>query len=89
MKDAMREVITVAEKENINIREEDFNEYIELIDNMNPDGMPSMRQDGLAKRRSEVELFSGTLIALADKHKINLPVNKKTYDLVKKKEKEY
>ena len=89
MKDAMREVITVAEKENINIREEDFNEYIELIDNMNPDGMPSMRQDGLAKRRSEVELFSGTLIALADKHKINLPVNKKIYDLVKKKEKEY
>ncbi len=89
MQNAMKEVITVAEKENINIRKEDFDEYIELIDNMNPDGMPSMRQDGLAHRRSEVELFSGTLIALADKHKINIPVNKKIYEIVKKKEKEY
>ncbi len=75
--------------EGVNIRKEDFDEYIELIDNMNPDGMPSMRQDGLAHRRSEVELFSGTLIALADKHKINIPVNKKIYEIVKKKEKEY
>lgn len=89
MQSAMREVITLAQKENIKITQEDFNDYVKLIDGMNPNGMPSMRQDGLAHRKSEVELFAGTVIALANKHKIDVPVNKKIYENVKKIESKY
>ena len=51
--------------------------------------MPSMRQDGLQKRKSEVELFAGTVIKLADKHRIDVPVNRKIYETVLKMEEEY
>lgn len=89
MQSAMKEVITLAQKENVNVTMEDFYSYVELIDNINPNGMPSMRQDGLAQRKSEVELFAGTVIALAGKHKIDVPVNKKIYELVMKIESKY
>ncbi|MDI9509970.1 MAG: ketopantoate reductase family protein [Bacillota bacterium] len=89
MQNAMKEVIILAEKENINITKEDFDYYVKLIDNMNPDGMPSMRQDGLAKRKSEVELFAGTVIALANKYKIDLPVNQWIYETVREMESKY
>jgi 2-dehydropantoate 2-reductase len=89
MQNAMKEVITLAQKENVNVTQEDFDDYVKLIDSMNPNGMPSMRQDGLAHRKSEVELFAGTVIALANKHKIDVPVNKKIYEIVMKMESEY
>ena len=47
--------------------------FPEIADGLNPEGMPSMRQDGMAKRYSEVELFSGTVIPLAQKHGIDVP----------------
>lgn len=89
MQNAMKEVLGLAQKENINVTKEDFDDYVRLIDSMNPDGMPSMRQDGLAHRISEVELFAGTVIALANKHNIDVPVNKKIFEIVKKIESEY
>lgn len=89
MKNAMKEVITLAQKENVNITKDDFDDYLKLIDNMNPNGMPSMRQDGLAHRKSEVELFAGTVIDLANKHRIDVPVNQKIYEMVMKIESEY
>jgi 2-dehydropantoate 2-reductase len=89
MKDAMSEVMRLAQMENINLTQKDFDDYIELVDQMNPNGMPSMRQDGLQKRKSEVELFAGTVIKLADKHKIDVPVNKKIYETILKIEGEY
>jgi 2-dehydropantoate 2-reductase len=89
MKDAMSEVMRLAQMENINLTQKDFDAYIELVDQMNPNGMPSMRQDGLQKRKSEVELFAGTVIKLADKHRIDVPVNRKIYETVLKMEEEY
>lgn len=89
MQNAMKEVITLAQKENVNVTKEDFDGYVTLIDKMNPNGMPSMRQDGLAHRKSEVEFFAGKVVALANKHKIDVPVNKKIYEFVIKMESEY
>ena len=89
MQNAMKEVITLAQKEHVNITQEDFDGYVQLIDQMNPSGMPSMRQDGLAQRKSEIELFAGTVIALANKHNIDVPVNKKIYEIVMEMESEY
>jgi 2-dehydropantoate 2-reductase len=89
MLSAMREVMTVAQKEHINITKKDFDDYVKLVDSLNPDGMPSMRQDGLAHRKSEVELFAGTIVALAKKHGLHVPVNQEIYDTVIKMESLY
>ncbi len=89
MKAAMREVIALAEKEQVPVTEEDLNSYLALMDTLSPDGMPSMRQDGIAKRNSEVELFAGTVIRESEKHGLDAPVNKELYHMVKKLEAEY
>lgn len=89
MEKAMREVMLLGEKEGVAITEKDINEYMNLIDNMNPHGMPSMRQDGLARRKSEVELFSGTVLKLAKKHGVSVPVNQKIYEIVNIMESRY
>lgn len=89
MKNAMREVITLGNLENINLSERDLEEYVALIDTLDPEGMPSMRQDGLHKRKSEVELFSGTVLALGKKHGVDTPINKKIYEIVREMESRY
>ena len=89
MQAAMREVILVAQKENVSITQADFDEYVRLVDTLNPVGMPSMRQDGLARRKSEVELFAGTVLALAEKHGIDVPVNRKIYKTILEMERAY
>lgn len=50
MKSAMREALVLANAENVNVTEKDLKYYVDLIDTLNPNGMPSMRQDGLAKK---------------------------------------
>ncbi|HHU90887.1 MAG TPA: ketopantoate reductase family protein [Clostridiaceae bacterium] len=89
MKAAMREVILIAEKENVPVTEKDLDEYVSLVDTLNPNGMPSMRQDGLARRKSEVEFFSGTVLKLGKKHGVPTPVNQKIYDRILSMESEY
>lgn len=84
---AMKEVIGLAEKENINIGEDDFNYYLSLLDTLSPNNMPSMRQDGLQKRKSEVELFSGTVVRLGKKHNFPTPVNDQIYQRIREMEK--
>ena len=89
MQAAMKEVIQIAQKENISITQADFDEYVKLVDTLSPAGMPSMRQDGLAHRKSEVELFAGTVIALAKKHGIDAPINQIIYDTILEMERAY
>ena len=76
---AMREVLELSKYEGVKLTEDDLNFYVELMNTMSPQGMPSMRQDGLAHRRSEVELFSGTVCRLAKKHGLSVPVNEWLY----------
>lgn len=86
---AMREAMAIAQKEMVSVTEQDLNDYLNLIDTLSPEGMPSMRQDGLAKRYSEVELFAGTVLQKAKKHGIDVPVNRYFYETVKKIEASY
>jgi 2-dehydropantoate 2-reductase len=88
MKAAMREVVALSEKEKTGLTRKDLEEYVALIDTLNPAGMPSMRQDGLAGRKTEVELFAGTVIRKALQYNAPVPVNRQLYDTVKKMEKE-
>lgn len=72
---AMREVVELSKKEGVNLSEEDFKTYLQIIDNLNPLGMPSMRQDRIAKRPTEVKLFAGTVIDKAAKWNLPVPAN--------------
>lgn len=89
MKSAMREVIELAELEHVAVTEADLAFYVNLVDTLDPDGMPSMRQDGLAHRYSEVELFSGTVLKKANAHGLSVPVNEALYRQIKEMEARY
>ena len=86
---AMREVLQLAQAEGIGMTEGDFETYLSIIDHLNPTGMPSMRQDRLAKRKSEVEFFAGTVIRRSEKQGLRAPVNQSLYEEVKKIESLY
>lgn len=79
---AMREVVELANAEGIALSEKDIEEYCNIVSTLDPDGVPSMRQDGIAKRKSEVEMFAGTVIKMAAKHGIPTPANQFLYDKV-------
>ena len=51
--------------------------------------MPSMRQDGLARRPSEVEFFAGTVIRRAEAAGLDVPVNRELYRRIKGMESGY
>lgn len=80
---AMREAQTLARLEGYPISDAEFDEWIALADSLAPEGKPSMRQDGEAHRKSEVELFAGTMIALGRRHGVPTPVNDWLYEQVK------
>ena len=86
---AMREVIAVGNAEGVKLTEADLQEYDRLIGTLAPDGMPSMAQDRIAKRYSEVEMFSGVILSYGKKHGIPTPVNAWLYEQVQKIESEY
>ena len=86
---AMREVIALAGAEGICLNEQDLNQYIDIIGTLSPEGTPSMGQDRINRKPSEVELFAGTVMRLAEKHGLYVPVNRFLYERVQKIEKEY
>jgi len=79
MRAAMAEVLALAELEGIPLTQADLDGYVALIDTLNPQGMPSMRQDGLQHRATEVEFFAGTVLQKAKKHGLAVPVNEALY----------
>ena len=75
MKGAMREVVAVANSLGIELGEADIDHWLEIINGLNPKGEPSMRQDARARRKSEVELFGGTICRLGRENNVPTPVN--------------
>ena len=60
-----------------------------MMPTFNPDGMPSMRQDVLAKRPTEVEQFAGVVRRLAQKHGMPTPANDFFYEKIREIEANY
>lgn len=86
---AMKEVMALSKREGINLTEDDLNYWLDILDSLNPSGKPSLRQDLEARRYSEVELFSGTVIKIGEKYGVKTPVNKQLYDKIKLIESKY
>ncbi len=77
---AMEEVLAVAVCEGVDLSQSDIDYWLKIFDNLEPDGMPSMAQDVKAGRSTEVELFGGTIVKLAQKHGVEVPLNKMFYE---------
>ncbi|MDM5335239.1 ketopantoate reductase family protein [Ureibacillus composti] len=86
---AMREVIALSEKEEIYLSEKDLNYWLDVLSTLSPEGKPSMAQDVEAKRKSELELFAGTVLKFGIKHDIPTPVNRMLYDQIHAIESKY
>lgn len=80
---AMREAMAVARAEGVNLTERDLNEMYELTASIDPAGMPSMAQDRINHRLTEVDEFAGTIIRLAERHKILVPQNRWLYSRIR------
>lgn len=55
---------------------------IQLFNSMIPDGKTSMLQDIEAGRKTEIELFSGTVVKLGEKYNIQTPYNKIVKEMI-------
>lgn len=74
-KNVMKEVQAIAKAEGVNNTETMVEETIKHIETMIPDGKTSMLQDVEAGRKTEVEMFAGTIIDYGKKHNIPTPYN--------------
>lgn len=71
----MKEVIEVSKYEGIHLNDEDYEEWLKILNTLSDEGKTSMLQDIEAGRKTEVELFAGTVVKLAQKHNIKTPMN--------------
>lgn len=86
---AMREAKAVACAEGVAVTEDDLTQMAQLIASLEPNGMPSMAQDRINKKPTEVELFAGTVLRLAKRHHIYVPTNQWLYDRIRQIETAY
>lgn len=86
MIEAMREVLRVADTQDVDLSEADISYWLDLLATLNPDGHTSMCQDVLAGRPTEVELFAGTMLKIAEEEGLSLPVNAFLYERLKELE---
>jgi len=86
---AMREVIAVANAEGIDLNDGDIESIYNTVNMLSPTASTSMYQDVLAGRKTELEMFGFTLMKLAEKHRISVPVNEILYLQLRTIEKTY
>ncbi len=83
MVDAMREVLTLSELEQTGLGESDIDAWLDTLRGLNPEGKTSMVQDVEAGRPTEVDLFAGTVLEIASRHGIDVPVNRTLYRIIR------
>ena len=80
---AMREALAVARAEGVDVTEADLAQMARLIASLDPAGMPSMAQDRLNQKPTEVEEFAGTICRLAGRHGLLVPTNQWLYQRIR------
>ena len=82
----MKEVQAIAKAEGIQNSEKMLQDALKALAKMTPDGKTSMLQDIEAGRKTEVEMFAGTMVALGKKYSIPTPYNTVLKGLIEAKE---
>ncbi|MCL1790264.1 MAG: ketopantoate reductase family protein [Peptococcaceae bacterium] len=83
MLDAMEEAKAVAAREGVALTDQDVDRWLAVLESLDPEGLPSLYQDVLAGRTTEVELFSGTVRRMGQKYGIPTPINDFLYQEIK------
>ncbi len=79
---ASREVIAIAERVGVRLSEDDLAQYAAVLEAISPLGKTSMLQDVEAGRKTEVDIFAGTVIELGQQYGVATPVNQLLYKLI-------
>ena len=86
MDDAMQEVLSLASNMGIDLGQKDIEKWYTILDTLGPEGKTSMLQDMEAGRKSEVEMFAGTLIDLGLICGLTFPVNRTILRIIEARE---
>lgn len=78
----MKEVQAVAKAEGIKNTDKMIDEALDTFGKMTADGKTSMFQDVEGKRKTEVDMFAGTMIEFGKKHNIPTPYNMVLKDML-------
>jgi 2-dehydropantoate 2-reductase len=89
MESAMREVIALSQALGTGLSEGDLVSWYATLKALSPGAKTSMLQDIEAKRKTEVEAFAGTVVALGKKAGVPTPVNQLLFDLIRTIEQSY
>ena len=90
MRKAMQEVIKLANLEGVPLPPDNDVKFLDaMMPTFNPEGMPSMRQDVLAKRLTEVDEFAGVVRQRAKKYGLPTPANDFFYTRIREIEAGY
>ncbi len=85
---AMREVAAIARKKGIDLGEREIDEQEKAVARLPFENKPSTLQDLERGRKTEVDMFSGTVIRLGEELGIDTPVNRVLYHGIKVRESE-
>jgi 2-dehydropantoate 2-reductase len=79
----MREVIAVAGPAGVDLSETDIDGWFKVLSTLAPDGKTSMLQDIEAGRRTEVDIFAGTVLRLGQRYGVPTPVNRVLFQIIR------
>lgn len=77
------EVVKVAAAQGITITNEERKKHEDRLKILIPTNIPSTRQDIIAGRKTEVDIFAGTMIRLGEKLGVPVPYNEMFYHAIK------
>lgn len=77
---AMAEVVALSQAEGTGLTPSEIDDWDGILQTLDPTGMTSMAQDAVAGRRTEVDIFAGTIVAMAEKHGLHVPINRMLND---------
>jgi 2-dehydropantoate 2-reductase len=84
-----REVVRIAEKSGIALGEADIEAIFPILGRLSPEKKTSMLQDVEARRKTEVEIFSGTVIMHGQRLGVPTPVNEMLFKMIRALEQGY
>jgi len=85
----IKEALAVARAEGLCISDEEGRECLDKVIASNQANKSSMAMDVLAKRKSEIDFINGRIVTLAQKHGIEVPMNRSMVFFVKGLESHY
>jgi len=79
----VKELVIVSEKEGFKFnKEETFKTVIDVIENSS-ENISSMLQDILKGRKTEIDFLNGKIVELAEKHNVEVPVNRTLVSMIR------